>query len=365
MTWRGDRQVDEVDMSKAEEERIGRLLVHRLLNLRKHFPEATGLSGYDARESDIVITTFAKAGTTLLQQMGYQLAVLSGGAGDKDATGEDYTDITIVSPWIDYRPQFGVPFYESFPRVLKTHSRPHKFHDAGLSVQKHVVVIRDPKDYPASWLNFLYDSGVSNGMPDFAPYVHVRNRRGVRDAAFHEFVRLEMLRQPAGNAALDARPQLDWFDFARDWLRVYTHDRRACTQQPREPRVLVLFYEDVVADLPHTVRTLARFMRIDTSDRMVETVVRRCDRAYMGGNDKFRCQVEARVFNLGNQASKARRQDVKGFKEFEFYDSEKEALRKRFRDVFDVDCYEDLKKRVVNGADFWRDHFVFSGQSGL
>lgn len=332
----------DVPLDKLEEERVGRELVRKLLEIRIRFPQGTGLSLYDPRESDVVITTFAKAGTTLMQQMGYQLAVLSGGAGDKDKTGEDFTDDAVVSPWIDYYPQFGLSLYETFPRILKTHSRPQKFLQVGHNIQKHVVIIRDPKDYPASWLDFLYDSTISNGEPQFAELAHLRSLRGVREAAFHEFIRLEMLREASDDEELNARPRLDWFDFASEWLKVYDDDRINNDRR----RIMVFFYEDIVKDLPGTVKQMAEFINVKiTSDEMINTVVSRCDRAYMAGNDKFKCQAEARAFNVGTRARKARHADEIGFKEFQMTEHEKNRLQTRFQEVFDVDNYDEFKMR--------------------
>lgn len=330
----------------------GRLLVNKLLDLRLQFPKGTGLSQYVARASDVVITTFPKAGTTLLQQLCYQLAVLSGGAGAQDRTGEEFTDITEVCTWVDYFPQFNLAPYEMEPRVLKTHSRPRAFAENGHVLQKHVVVVRDPRDYPASWLDFLYESAVSNGAPEFAQLANLRGRRGVRKAAFDEFVRLELLQERPPDDLQRTRPRLDWFQFVSEWFAVYAND----TRNPDRRRILVLFYEDIVADLGATVRKVAPFMGLEPPSReLADVVVGRCSRKYMGGNEKFRCQVEARLFNLGSRALKARRQDDLGFREFGIGKDEMCRLQARFQNVFGVDSYDEMKNRFKKDETFLDD----------
>lgn len=121
-----------------------------------HAPAGTGIDKTVLRPSDVIVTSFPKSGTTLMQQMAYQIAVATGGAPACDPTGTSFTDFNRVSPWIEFMPEVGVQPCESHPRIFKTHV-PLASYPRPL-VAKHIVIMRNPLAFPASVLDFLFDS---------------------------------------------------------------------------------------------------------------------------------------------------------------------------------------------------------------
>lgn len=339
-----ERQEDELEL-------LSRNVYRRMMTYRQNIPKGTGLSVYKPRATDVVITTFPKAGTTLLQQMAYQIAVVSGGAGPHDRTGEHFTDISEVAPWLDYSPQFNCYSYETFPRIFKSHSKAEKFTNEQHHLQKHVVVIRNPDDFPASWLNFLYDVITTPLFSrEFSQVHHSCDNDDFRERVFHHFVTTELLFQKLPDeheeSALvrQTNPCLrmfDWFSFTKQWLQMF-HESRNNNEQ----RILILFYEDVVENLTETVCKLANFMNVRISDdrALVEKVVSRCRREYMAGNKKFTCQIEARYFLLDGHPSKANHISSGSFQGFSLSPQERHILRQRFRDNFGVDSYGALRQ---------------------
>lgn len=348
-------------------EQLGRTLHHLFLEKRWSRPTPTGLARYEPRDTDVVVTTLGKAGTTLLQQMAYQLAVLSGGAGPDDASGEEFTDIIRVSPWLEFSNEFGIHSYESSPRVFKSAFEAGAFANAGHTLQKHIVVLRDPEAYPASFLNFLFDELVSfktiPGITGYGERARICADKVVRYHVFHNFVKTELLGIAPDLTKLDKRltfgthseaeavdlaklrslyGKFDWFRFAKGWLKARAEDRSA-----ENERVLVLFYEDTVNDLRKTAALVANFMGVSLPEgsAVLDTVVERCKREYMVGNPKFECQIEAESFGIG-KVLKCNPESFVGFKQFSFDKDELNVLRERFQETFGVDSYNEFKSRV-------------------
>lgn len=333
-------------------------------------PKATSLSVYEPRETDVIVTTIGKCGTTLLQQMAYQIAVLSGGAGPTDKTGEDFNDIIEVAPWVEFCVEFGVQIYESTPRILKTAQEAQIFYKAGHDIQKHIVVIRDPAQYPSSFLNFMFDDIMSHstipGAESIEEHALVCSNDAVRYHVFHNFVKTELLGQPFGPEILDEEVltaineregsktidlasiygRMNWFRFAKSWL-----DVRAREKCKSGSRILVLFYEDIVQDLEKTVRIVSKFMNVTLPENRpgIQTVVERCTRDYMVDNEKFKCQVEARSFKLG-RLLKCHHESFVGFKKYSLNEHERHCLRSCFRATFNVNSYDEFKNQVYAGT---------------
>lgn len=99
---------------------------------------------YAPRPGDVIVASWAKSGTTMMQQMFHQLR----SRGDMD-----FDDISRVVPWddmaatIDFDMEQDQPFA---PRGFKSH-REYERLPAGL---RYVVTVRDPKETYASFYRF-------------------------------------------------------------------------------------------------------------------------------------------------------------------------------------------------------------------
>ncbi|MEZ4431150.1 MAG: sulfotransferase domain-containing protein [bacterium] len=186
------------------------------------------------RPSDVFITPFAKSGTTWLQQICHGLR--SGG-------DMAFEEISYVVPCIDYASAMGLDLNADHafePRVYMTHAT---WEDAPAG-GRYICAFRDPKAVIVSYYRFLEDWFFDPGAIDLAAFAR----------AF----------MPAPGT-LD-----DWWLHMVSWWA-----------QRDNPSVLLLCYEEMVRDLPGTVRQIARLMQIEPTDELLEVVVRQSSRAFM------------------------------------------------------------------------------------
>src|SRR5258706_11392596 len=104
---------------------------------------AAGL-GFVARPSDVIIASYAKCGTTWLQQMVHSLRT----GGDLD-----FDDISRVVPWIETAGDLGI----DLEAAQRGEPRAYKSHLAWDDVPKgarYIVAVRDPRDALVSAYRF-------------------------------------------------------------------------------------------------------------------------------------------------------------------------------------------------------------------
>ena len=121
------------------------------------------------RPTDVVITPFAKSGTTWTQQIVHCLRT----RGDMD-----FDDISRVVPWIETSPGLGIDLdaeQKSNPRAFKSHLAWSEIPQGG----RYIVVIRDPKDALYSLFKFIegwfFEPG-SIALDDYAREFFIRDR---------------------------------------------------------------------------------------------------------------------------------------------------------------------------------------------
>lgn len=324
-------------MTKEEKSAKAMILVGRLIDRPKHFPKPSGLDIYEPRDSDVVVTTFPKSGTTLTQQLTYQTVIATGGAGEKDPDGLTFEDLCEVAPWVDFGPEHGFVDYESNPRVFKSHVTPTLFKD---TKQKHIVVIRNPKAYPASALDFLFEEWAGEEVEDVE----------ILEQVYHEFLAVRLLglgegfgfpfdkediahkdEKKEGENSLPVGP---WFLHSKGWF------------EGMRENTLFMFYEDIVADMGGSAKRIAKFIGRELSEAGEKQVVARCDRTYMSNDVKFKCTLENKALGFGANAWKAKPKTNGGFKRFKPAPEEEEQLRLRFKQEFGVETYESFKELV-------------------
>ena len=330
----------ETEITREEARDRGKILVGRIIDRPKRFPKPTGLDVYKPRETDIVVSTFPKSGTTLTQQLTYQVVIATGGAGARDPDGLTFDDICEVAPLVDFGPDLGFIDYESNPRVFKSHVTPTLFHD---TIQKHIVVIRNPTAYPASCLDFQFEAWCGEKEP-------VTNKM-ILEEVYHQFLAIRILglgdglgfpfdnddvghKNEGDEKKDDKLPVGAWFLHAKGWL------------EGMRSNTLFMFYEDIVKDLAGTARRVAAFMDREISEEGVKQVVERCDRTYMSNDPKFKCTLENKALGFGENAWKAKPKTRNGFKQFSPAPEELEQINMRFKQEFGVDSYEEFKEIV-------------------
>ena len=220
------------------------------------------LAHFQAVESDVLITTAPKAGTTWMQQILYQMR--SGG-------DPDFDNIDAVVPWLE-RPREGKSWqqvldeYDALPRprLFKTHCTAEQ--TPGLGTASIVLTVRDPRECCVSFYHHLMN------MTDEA-----------LEASGHQ--------RPASFAAHVE----NWLEFAA-WYR----NVKSWWPYRNHEKVLLLRYMDLKRDLAAGVDQIAAFLGWEVTPGQKAQVLKYSSFDWMKAHDeKFSVQAES-----GNPAFK-------------------------------------------------------------
>lgn len=186
------------------------------------------------RPDDILIATYPKAGTTLMQQIVHGLRT----GGDMD-----FDEITEVVPWIEVAHDVGLDLdarQRAQPRAFKTHlSR-----DLAPKNGRNIFVVRDPVDSLVSFFHF------------FSGWVFEPGTVSIRDFAL-DFV------------FHGTRSGRYWEHLVSWW------------PERLDPDTLWLCFEDIVADLPAATARVAAFLGLDPKHPNIEIATRQASIDFM------------------------------------------------------------------------------------
>lgn len=201
---------------------------------------------YEPQPGDVFITSWAKSGTTMMQQMFHQLRMVAAtGAGDMD-----FDDISRMTPWEDSAPiiDFDMTVEQrAAPRGFKSH-REYERLPAGM---RYVVTLRDPHESLASFHRFQSGYTFEPGTISIA-----------------EFFPLWMVGGPGG---------CDYFTHLLSW-----YARRD------EPDSLVASYRWAVKNKRAMIAKLADLLEIELTEELSALVEEFTSREFMVANkDKF------------------------------------------------------------------------------
>jgi aryl sulfotransferase len=223
--------------------------------LHNHHFDSEMWNGFPFRDDDIVIATYAKSGTTWVQQIVAQL-IFNGAEG---------LPVAEMSPWIDLR----IPSKDEKIAAVEaqTHRRFLKSHlpvDALVFSPraKYLYVGRDGRDIVWSmhnhhvsandtWYEALNDTPGRVGPPIERPVGSVRQY-------FHEW--LEQ----------DGYPWWPFFENVRSWWEIRDL-----------PNVMLLHFARLKEDLPAEIRRIAAFLDIPIDESTFDTIVEQCSFRYM------------------------------------------------------------------------------------
>lgn len=190
------------------------------------------------RPDDVVITPFAKSGTTWLQQMVHCLRT----RGDMD-----FDDISRVVPWIESSPALGIDLdaeQRANPRAFKSHLEYEPIPKGG----KYINSVRNPGDALYSMYKFMEGWFLEPGAVNL-----------------DEFARERFIKSGA-----------------------YWRHLKSWWAQRQEPTVLFLAYEHMQKDLPGTIKRVAEFIDIPLDDELLELTLEHASFAYMSAHqDRF------------------------------------------------------------------------------
>jgi len=226
--------------------------------LHNHHFDSTIWNDFAFRADDIIISTYAKAGTTWVQQIVSQLLW----------NGVEGLEVAEMSPWLDLRVP---PKAVKLPAVAaQTHRRFLKTHlpvDALVfsPEAKYLYIGRDGRDVVWSMYNHHANAnaawyGALNGTPGLvgAPIEPP-------PASVHQYFRDWLER--------DGHPFWPFWENIRSWWAL-----RAL------PNVLMLHFEQLKRDLPGSIRRIADFLAIPIDESKFSAIVEHCSFAYMKAN---------------------------------------------------------------------------------
>lgn len=222
-----------------------------------HF-DSTVWNDFDIRDDDIVISTYAKSGTTWLQQIVSQLIF----------NGQEGLNVGEMSPWVDLR----VPPKEvKLPAMqAQTHRRFLKTH---LPVEalvyspkaKYVYIARDGRDVLWS----LYNHHLNANAVFFEALNDTPGRVGPPIGEAGDSV-VEYFREWLDK---DGYPFWSFWENIRSWWAIRDL-----------PNITMLHFNDLKADMPGEIRRLAAFLEIPIDELKWDEIVEHCSFDYMKKN---------------------------------------------------------------------------------
>ena len=268
--------------------------------LHNHHFDSTIWNDFAFREDDIVIGTYAKSGTTWMQQIVAQL--IFGGA--------EGIDIAEASPWLDLR----IP-----PREVKL---------AQVEAQAHRRFVKT--HLPVDALVF---------SPD-AKYIYIgRDGRDVVWSLYNHHSNFV----PATYAALNdapkrvgppiAPPPACIRSYFNDWLERDGHpfwpfweNIRSWWEIRHLPNVMLLHFSDLKADMPGQIRRIAEFLGIGIDQAKWPAIVEHCSFDYMKRNAELAAPLGGMLWEGGaktfiHKGTNGRWRDVLSAKECGRYEA--------------------------------------------
>lgn len=274
--------------------------------------------------TDIFIVSWMKSGTTLTQNLFYQLMVLTGRV-PTDPTGYNYRDISTVVPFIEMSYLCGVhhSVHPYTPCAWKSHSTAAEFSKDAYKPCKILYLIREGKTVARSFIDFVSDWIVNE------PCV-----KHLHEPYYHHYFNAMFLnhrRDKTNNTWVKQEEPGWWFTHVRDWLK------------SPNPNVLFLIYEDMVKDLPNTIRILASIVGVNVTDEIIAQVIARCDRNVMSNDSRFNDIMVSEYFGFPTEGGRrVRKENDKGFGKFSLSDDCVRRYDEMFCETFSVADYDAL-----------------------
>jgi aryl sulfotransferase len=217
--------------------------------------DSTRWNGFQFRDDDIVIATYAKTGTTWTQQI----------VGELIFCGAEF-DTFETSPWVDFRLHpldqvMEMLEAQKHRRFLKTHLPLDALVFAPKA--KYLYVGRDGRD--AAWSLYNHHAGFSDRA-----YELINNLPGRVGPP---------LERPAG----------DIVQYFRDWLDgggiplggSFWEHNQGWWDVRHLPNVLLVHFNNLKTDLPAEMRRIASFLGIEIGEELWPTLVEHCTFDYM------------------------------------------------------------------------------------
>lgn len=223
--------------------------------LHNHHFDSTVWNDLVFRDDDIVISTYAKSGTTWVQQIIAQLLF----------DGRDDLPVADMSPWVDLR----VP-----PKAVKLPALEAQTHRRFMKTHLPVDALRfSPK------ARYIY---IARDGRDVVWSMHNHHA----NANQHWYDALNLTPGLVGPPI--ERPAEDVTQYFREWLAVDGHPWWPFWENVRTwwairdlPNVLLLHFSELKADLPGQMRRIAAFLEVPVNEDTFAMQVEHCTFDYM------------------------------------------------------------------------------------
>lgn len=226
--------------------------------IHSHHFDSTVWNHFKFRDDDIIIGTYAKSGTTWVQQIVSQL-IFNGEAG---------LEVAEMSPWVDLRvPPKDVKLTAveemTHRRFLKTHLPVDAlvFSDKA----KYIYIGRDGRDVVWSFYN---------------------HHANANDAWYDALNNTPGLVGPPIEPPVDSVYQYykEWF--ANDGYPIWPfwENVRSWWQIRDLPNVMLLHFAELKADMPGQIRRIAKFLDIPVDESRWDNILKHCSFDYMKAN---------------------------------------------------------------------------------
>lgn len=261
------------------------------------------LANFKARNSDVLITTAPKAGTTWMQQILHQL---------KTGGDPDFYSIDEVVPWLEITRK-GINWQQilnsfedmSDPRIFKTHCTYQQ--TPGIDTANIILTSRDPRDCCISFYHHVMD---------------------MNDEAKHDTT-LEQLK--TFNDVFES-----WMDFGSWYNNV-----KSWWPHIENNNILWLRFEDMKSDLESNIDTILKFLDWTITEQQRKHVLSYCSFDWMKANtEKFTRQLgsDKPLFKPGGFIRKGKTGDHKTKLSAE----QEDRILQKARNELEPDCLRYL-----------------------
>lgn len=226
--------------------------------LHNHHFDSTIWNDFRFRDDDVIIATYAKSGTTWMQQIVGQLVF----------NGEDGLNVAEMSPWMDLR----LP-----PKAVKLEAVEAQTHRRFLKTHLPVdALVMSPK------AKYLY---IGRDGRDVVWSLH--NHHFHANAAWYDALN----NSPGRVGPPIEPPPADIVTYFRDWLSGDGHPFWSYWENIRTwwairdlPNVRLVHFENLKRDMPGEIRAIADFLGIPIDESRWPAILEHCSFDYMKRN---------------------------------------------------------------------------------
>lgn len=257
-------------------------------DIHNHHMNSTAWDSFKFRDDDIVIATYAKSGTTWMQQIVSQLIF----------NGTEGVGVHELSPWVDLRiipPEVIAGLeHQSHRRFIKTHLPVDALVFSPKA--KYIYIGRDGRD--AVWSLFNHHANATDDY--FAAFNETPERVGPRlergTGGAPEFFR--------GWFADDGFPYWPFWENIRSWWAIRDL-----------PNVKLIHFNDLKTDLAESIRGITDFLEISPEPENFEKILEHCTFDYMKSHAEQMAPLGGIMWNGGartfiNKGTNGRWRDV-------------------------------------------------------